>query len=304
MKHTIVIPLYNKEAYLFDTIRSLAFQEKKPSEIIIVDDCSTDLSLACLKEALSFFAPQFLKTNIQIIALEENKGSGNAKNVGIDHATGELISFLDADASYTPSSLREIGEHMEDNTIDFLVFGLLVIPSNYYLPNIKSFKNELTFLSNGLFLIPNALHTISSPDFSKGFGSNVVIRTKYLEKVRFETNVSLYQDIDFWYQVLKNINKKARVGLLNKACVEVREVEERLPKMSYATWKEVQVPIAIKRYKKSSDQYDKQLMGILSQKWFRYAMKHLPSWRQKTLFVLNHSATLMKNYFYFKKRNN
>ncbi|OXA92103.1 glycosyltransferase family 2 protein [Flavobacterium hercynium] len=304
MKHTVVIPLYNKEAYIYDTIRSLAFQEKKPSEIIVVDDCSTDLSLVCLKEALSFFAPQFLKTNIQIIALDENLGSGNARNVGIEHATGELISFLDADASYTPSSLREIGELMEDNTIDFLVFGILVMPSNYYLPNIKSFKNELTFLSNGLFLIPNALRTISSSDFSRGFGSNVVIRKKYLKKVRYETNVSLYQDIVFWYQVLKNIGKDARIALLNKACVEVQEVEERLPKMSFATWKEVQVPITIKRYNKSSDQYDKQLMGVLSQKWFRYAMKHLPSWRQKTLFVLSHSAILIKNYFYFKKRNN
>ena len=303
MKHTVVIPLYNKEAYLFDTIRSLAFQEKKPSEIIVVDDCSTDLSLACLKEALSFFAPQFLKTTIQIIALEENKGSGNAKNVGIDGATGDLISFLDAGASYTHSCLREIGELLEDNTIDFLVFGILVMPSNYYLPNIKSFKNELTFLSNGLFLIPDALHTISSPDFSMGLGSNVVIRKKYLKKIRYETDVSLYEGINFCYQILKSIGRKARVGLLNKACIEVREVDECLPRISYANWKEVQVPIALKRYKKNADQYDKRLVAMLSQKWLRYTMKRLPSWRQKALFILNYSGTLIKNYYYFKKRN-
>lgn len=60
MKHTVVIPLYNKEAFIFDTISSLAFQEKKPSQIIIVDDCSTDESLLRVKDALSFFAPQFL----------------------------------------------------------------------------------------------------------------------------------------------------------------------------------------------------------------------------------------------------
>jgi glycosyltransferase involved in cell wall biosynthesis len=52
MKHTIVISLYNTEAFIFDAITSLAFQEKKPSQIIIVDDCSTDKSLFRLKEAL------------------------------------------------------------------------------------------------------------------------------------------------------------------------------------------------------------------------------------------------------------
>jgi GT2 family glycosyltransferase len=73
MKHTVVIPLYNKEAFIFDAISSLAFQEKKPSQIIIVDDCSTDKSLCHLKDALSFFTPQFLLTDVQIIELKENK---------------------------------------------------------------------------------------------------------------------------------------------------------------------------------------------------------------------------------------
>ncbi|WP_413614493.1 glycosyltransferase family A protein [Flavobacterium sp. N502540] len=61
MKHTVVIPLYNKEAYIYDTIRSLAFQDKKVSELIIVDDCSSDLSLVYLKDALSFFPLNFCR---------------------------------------------------------------------------------------------------------------------------------------------------------------------------------------------------------------------------------------------------
>ncbi|MDR7209095.1 glycosyltransferase family 2 protein [Flavobacterium piscis] len=303
MKHTVVIPLYNKEAYIYDTIRSLAFQEKKASQIIIVDDFSTDKSLFYLKDSLSFFAPQFLQTDIQIIELKENKGPGNARNIGIELATGDLISFLDADDCYTSSCLREVDLIMEQEKMDVLILGILLVPFKYYLPNIKSFKKELFFLSDELFLIPNVLHSISSPDFIMGVGSNVVIKKKHLKGIRYETNVSLNEGIDFWYRVLKNMKKKTRVGLLNKICIEVREVEGSLSRENYAHWAALEIPVTIKRYQKSSNRYDQQLMGMLSQRWFEHAMERLPSWKQKALFILNHSAILIKNRYYFKKRS-
>lgn len=303
MKHTIVIPLYNKESYIAEAIRSLAFQERKAFEIIIVDDCSTDQSIVSLKEALSFFAPQFLQTIIKIIELKENKGPGNARNVGIKYAQGDLISFLDADDYYAPSCLKDADLLMKQENIDVLVLGILLIPSQYYLPEIQSFKKEMISLSDDLFLIPNILHTISSPDFIMGVGSNVIIKRKLLENVRYETNVSLNEGIDFWYRVLKNTKKNFRAALLNRVCIEVREVEGSLSRINYKNWKALKTPVTIKRYRKSSDQYDQQLMGMLSHRWFDHAMERLPNWRQKMLFVFYHAETLIKNHRYFKKRN-
>jgi len=302
MKHTVVIPLYNKEKYIYDTIRSLAFQEKKPSQIIVVDDCSSDRSVVCLKEALSFFAPQFLQTTIQIVELDENTGPGNARNIGIQLATGELISFLDADDCYTPTCIREVGCIMEERDLDIVILGILLNPSNYYLPAIKSFVSEMQYLSNHLYLLPNILHTVSSPDFIMGVGSNVVIRRKHLNEIRYETGVSLNEGIDFWYRVLKNMTEPIRVGLLNKACIEVREVEGSLSRTSYTNWRDIEIPVSIKRYHKSSNRYDQQLMGMLSQRWLEHAMERLPSWQQKGLFVIHHALVLIKNFYYFKKR--
>ncbi|CAM2790846.1 Glycosyl transferase family 2 [Flavobacterium succinicans] len=302
MKHTVVIPLYNKEKYIYDTIRSLAFQEKKPSQIIVVDDCSNDRSVICLKEALSFFAPQFLQTTIQIVELDENTGPGNARNIGIQRATGELISFLDADDCYTPTCIREVGCIMEERDLDIVILGILLNPSNYYLPAIKSFVSEMHYLSNHLYLLPNILHTVSSPDFIMGVGSNVVIRRKHLNEIRYETGVSLNEGIDFWYRVLKNMTEPIRVGLLNKACIEVREVEGSLSRTSYTNWRDVEIPVSIKRYQKSSNRYDQQLMGMLSQRWLEHAMERLPTWQQKGLFVIHHALVLIKNFYYFKKR--
>lgn len=303
MKHTVVIPLYNKEKYIYDTIRSLAFQEKKPSQIIIVDDCSTDQSLIYLKDSLSFFAPQFLQTKVQIVELRENKGPGNARNIGIELASGDLISFLDADDCYTPSCLSQVNSIMEQENIGILILGILLVPSQYFLPKITSFEIELISLSNDLFLIPDVLHTISSPDFIMGVGSNVVIHKKILGEIRYEINVSLNEGIDFWYRILKNTTKETRVGLLNTTCIEVREIEGSLSRISYKNWKDLQIPVSIKRYQKSPNRYDQQLMGMLSQRWLEHAMERLPSWQQKALFFLNHSKILIKNYYYFKRRN-
>lgn len=303
MKHTVVIPLYNKEAFINDTIRSLAFQEKKPSQIIIIDDFSTDQSLVSLKESLSFFAPQFLQTDIQIVELKENKGPGYARNMGIELASGDLISFLDADDCYISSCLKEVDLYMEEQNIGVLILGILLVPSNYYLPEIKSFEHEMIELSEELFLIPDILHTVSAPDFIMGVGSNVVIKKTHLKDIRYETDVSLNEGIDFWYRVLKNMDRETQAGLLNKTCIEVREVEGSLSRSNYVNWKDLEIPITIKRYEKSTDRYDQQLMGMLSHRWLEHAMERLPSWKQKALFVLNHAGILIKNNNYLKKRS-
>lgn len=303
MKHTVVIPLYNKEAYVYDTIRSLAFQDKKAAQVVIIDDFSTDQSLANLKEALSFFAPQFLQTKVQIIELKENKGPGNARNMGIELATGDLISFLDADDCYVSSCLRDVSTIMEKENIDVLVLGILLVPSNYYMPNIKSFEKELISLSNDLFIMPDPLHTVSSPDFIMGVGSNVVVRKNRLTNIRYEVDVSLNEGIDFWYRVLKNTSASSRVGLLNKTCIEVREVDGSLSRIRYLTWKELEIPVSILRYRESTNRYDQQLMGMLSQRWLSHAMKRLPSLKEKGLFLFHHCRLLIKNSYYLKTRS-
>ena len=221
MKHTVIIPLYNKEDSIFCTISSLAFQEKKPSQIVIVDDFSTDKSVLNLKDALSFFAPQFLLTTIEVIELKENKGYGNAKNIGLERANGDLISFLDADDYYTYTCLDEVNSIMEKENLAALILGILLVPSQNYLPDIKSFETEPDSISNDLFLVSNVLHTISLPGFL--MGNNVVIKRKYLENIRFETAFSLSTKIDFWYRVLKSLDKYNRIGFLNKPCIEIQD---------------------------------------------------------------------------------
>jgi glycosyltransferase involved in cell wall biosynthesis len=85
---SIIIPVYNAEKYLAETIKSALGQTWPNKEIIIVDDESTDNSLAV---ARSF------KSNLITIISQKNSGASVARNSGLNIARGKYIQFLDAD---------------------------------------------------------------------------------------------------------------------------------------------------------------------------------------------------------------
>jgi glycosyltransferase involved in cell wall biosynthesis len=299
MKHSVVIPLYNKEKYVAETIASLAAQTKRPYELIIVDDCSTDDGLDTARRALLNFEDRFGLTQIKIIELDKNRGPGNARNVGLEASGGEIVSFLDADDCYKPDCLEKIGKHMGEESLDLLVLGIRMVPGNTCYPDMDPIREELVALSENLYLIPVALRAVSSPHFIMGVGSNVAVRRKWLAKIRYDTKAFLNEGIDFWYRVLKHISSfpDARIGLFNEICIDVREVEGSLSRINYARWNELEIPVLLKRYRGSNDINDRLLFSMIGQRWFEHAMERLPSAKQKTLFTLCNLGVLIKVWY-------
>jgi len=85
---SIIIPVYNSEKYLTETLNSALSQTWANKEIIIVDDGSTDNSLALAKK--------YESDNVKVFS-QQNKGASAARNLGLKHANGTYIQFLDAD---------------------------------------------------------------------------------------------------------------------------------------------------------------------------------------------------------------
>ena len=85
---SVIIPLYNKEKYITDTLNSALNQSFQDFEVIIVDDGSTDESL----EVVSRFQDPRIK-----IYKQENQGASVARNYGISQSQSDLIALLDAD---------------------------------------------------------------------------------------------------------------------------------------------------------------------------------------------------------------
>ena len=90
IKISVIVPIYNTEKYLNRCIDSILSQTLNDIELILINDCSTDKSLDIINSYKKY-------DNVSIIDLEEKLGPGGARNIGISHAQGEFICFIDSD---------------------------------------------------------------------------------------------------------------------------------------------------------------------------------------------------------------
>ncbi len=115
-KVSVVIPVYNTEAYLEEAVRSIMNQTLKEIEIIIIDDGSTDTSLSLIKR---------LAVEDQRItwSSQSNMGQSVARNVGIERAKGDYIYFMDSDDFLEEDALRSCLQMADQDHVDFLLFN-------------------------------------------------------------------------------------------------------------------------------------------------------------------------------------
>jgi glycosyltransferase involved in cell wall biosynthesis len=114
---SVVLPVYNRAAYVGEAIESVLAQTLPPDELIVIDDGSTDESLAIVES--------FARAELRIFR-QENRGIGAARNRGLGMATGELIAFIDSDDLWERVKLELQVRAMLENDDVQLVFGHLV----------------------------------------------------------------------------------------------------------------------------------------------------------------------------------
>lgn len=116
MNISVIIPCYNAERTIINTLKSVLCQTVPPSEIIIVNDGSSDKS----EEIINDFISENKSIRIQLIT-KENGGVSSARNVGMKSASGEWIALLDSDDEWLPTKLeRQIEALRSMPEIDFL----------------------------------------------------------------------------------------------------------------------------------------------------------------------------------------
>lgn len=99
---TVVIPCYRCSSTIERAIMSVAHQSLRPAEVIVVEDASGDSTLTVLAHLQKRLGPDW----IRVVALNQNRGPGNARNVGWGMASNPFIAFLDADDSWTPDKVE------------------------------------------------------------------------------------------------------------------------------------------------------------------------------------------------------
>jgi glycosyltransferase involved in cell wall biosynthesis len=110
---SVIVPVFNAERYVADAINSILRQTSPASEIIVVDDGSTDASAEVVKSFGSAI----------IYCYQRNRGAAAARNKGIRLAAGAFLAFLDADDLWTPDKLRRQLDLFEASADIQIVFG-------------------------------------------------------------------------------------------------------------------------------------------------------------------------------------
>ena len=118
-KLSIVIPVYNVERYLTDTIDSIITQNFDDYEAIFVNDGSTDSCPALLNSAQEKYP-----NKIRVIHLKENGGTHFARKAGVIEARGNYLTFLDGDDYFLPNAFSTMINEMENNPADILRFNV------------------------------------------------------------------------------------------------------------------------------------------------------------------------------------
>jgi len=113
-KVSILIPCYNAEKWIAETIKSALDQTWKDKEVIIIDDGSTDHSLLISK--------QFESANVKVIS-QENQGASVARNRALIEAQGDLIQYLDADDLLAPDKIELQINLLHQGYTDYVISG-------------------------------------------------------------------------------------------------------------------------------------------------------------------------------------
>lgn len=114
-KVSVVIPVYDTEAYVGQTLRSIMGQTLRDIELIVIDDGSTDGSLSVLERIAVEDGRIRLHT-------QPNKGLSETRNAGIDRAKGEFIYFMDSDDLLEPDALELCYARCQADRLDFVFF--------------------------------------------------------------------------------------------------------------------------------------------------------------------------------------
>lgn len=198
---SVIIPLYNKEQVVNNTIQSVLNQSFTNFELIVVNDGSTDNSVEVVKS---------IKDERITIVNQENGGPGKARNTGVAHSHGEWILFVDADDELLPDAL--FNYYLTISEIKDTSF----VACPFYFNNSQGNKLRYPYKSGWL---KNPFKAFFMGTFFTCTGS-FICKKELLVSHPFNESIRRYEDIDVWFQIYR----EAKIHLIDKPVLVVNHM--------------------------------------------------------------------------------
>lgn len=209
---TVVIPTYNRSHLILPTLETVFNQTYRNFEIIVVDNCSTDNTVAVLQP--------FIEANkLILIQHDKNYERSKSRNTGMIHAKGDYVTFLDSDDFMYQNNLQDAANFVQNN------------------PSIKIFQNlyELVdkegkrIYSYTFPKLDNQYKALCNGNFMSCIGG--FIHKEIYQNFRFDTDPRLIgsEDYEYWFRIFAKY-KVGRIEKVNSGIVEhpARSVNQKI----------------------------------------------------------------------------
>lgn len=182
-----MIPAFNAEFSLNRALSSVVAQTVSPLEVIIVDDCSTDMTqaIAYASEAA------FRSAGIDLVyhCLKQNSGPSTARNTGLQLARGEYVAFIDSDDEWMPEKLQIVSEVLQVEEYDLVCHSYIEVSRAPQLTPLRlaDYRRRKLFAWNFLFRNP-AQTSCAVVRLAAGF--------------QFDQRMRYCEDYDLWLRMI------------------------------------------------------------------------------------------------------
>lgn len=185
---SIIIPVYGVEKYIEKCLISIKAQTFKNFEVLIINDGTKDQSIKIARKTIE-------NDKRFIIIHQENQGQGSARNLGLDLAKGDYISFIDADDYVEPDFLEIMYEKILETSSEICTCNVNYVDTQY--KTIKIFKNNIEkYKSQNDYLI------------SKYYISNFMCDKLFLKSIflnfRFDQSLKTNEDVHLLFEIIYN----------------------------------------------------------------------------------------------------
>lgn len=145
---SVIVPIYGVEKYIERCARSIFEQIYKSFEVIFVDDCSKDNSIAILTNVIK----EYPSIQCEIIRHERNRGLSATRNTGVEAASGKYILHVDSDDWIEPEMISRLVEEADKSNADIVVCGYYAVYPQKIRPSIpKVYDDKTTMIKDILF---------------------------------------------------------------------------------------------------------------------------------------------------------
>ena len=188
---SVIVPMFNVEAYLIECLDSLAAQDFVGStEVIVIDDCSTDDSLMLCRDWMQKAPPGFV-----LIENGQNQGVSVTRNRGLEHARGKYFMFVDPDDVLPADALSSLIEAAESSAVDIVKGNNVIFGRSGERPASYNVGRNLRYQGE------DVLTVLYEHDRVRGHPWGKLFRRDRLGAFRFPVGVRMAQDLLYCSEV-------------------------------------------------------------------------------------------------------